>query len=65
MARKYDILICDDDLMSLPRKVCKTIKEAIDWIGCTKDALYKSQHIHGVMKAKGYIVELVSKEVIQ
>ena len=59
---KYDILICNDDAMSLPVHVCNTIQEAAEWIGCKRDALYKSLHLNGIMKAKGYIVELVKRE---
>ena len=60
----YDILICNDDEMSLPVHIVDTIEEASKWIKCTRSALYKSLHIHGVMKANGFIVELVRKEAI-
>ena len=61
--RNYDILICKDDSMSLPVHVCDTIQQACNWIGCKRDTLYKSIHLNGCMKAKGYIVELIEREV--
>ena len=62
--KNFDILICVNDKYSLPVHVCDTIEEATEWIGCSKSALYKSLHIHGIMQAKGYTVELVKRQVV-
>ncbi len=45
--------------ITLPLHICNTIEEASQWIQCTRDTLYKSLHLNGVMRAKGFIVELV------
>ena len=60
--KKYDVLICNDDELSLPVAVVDTIQEAVEFIGCHKSALYKNMHLYGVMKANGYIIELVKRE---
>ena len=39
--------------------IVNTIEEAAKWIGCTRQALYKSLQLHGVMKAHGYSIELI------
>ena len=39
--------------------LCDTIEQAAKWIESSTQALYKSLHLYGVMKAKGYIVERI------
>ena len=39
--------------------VCDTIEEASNWLKCTRQALYKSMQLYGVMKYKQYSLELV------
>jgi len=57
----YDILIVNDDQLSLPVAVVETIEEGADFIGCTTSALYKNMKLYGVMKANNYILELVRR----
>ena len=45
--------------------LCDTIEQASKWIGSSTQALYKSFHVLGVMKAKGFIVERVKDEPIK
>ena len=59
---KFDILICNDDELSLPVHIVDTIEEASKWIKCSKTTLYKNLHLNGVMGANGFIVELVKRE---
>ena len=59
---KKDILICTDDRLSLPVHVCDTIEEASQWIDCSISTLYYNMSLYGVMKAKGYIIELVERK---
>ena len=61
---KYDILIIkENDEFELPVHVCNTIKEASVFIGCKERILYKNMHLYGVMKANGYILEVVKREL--
>lgn len=62
--KKYDILICNDDEMSLPCAVVDTIENGASWIGCTVQALYKNMRLYGTMKANGYVLELVEREEV-
>ena len=39
--------------------IVDTLEQASAWIGCSRQALYESLHLQGVMKAKGYIVERI------
>ena len=60
--KQYDVCVCEDNDLSLMVAVCDTIQEASEFIGCSDRALYKSMKLYGVMKAKGYIIELVERE---
>lgn len=51
------IAIYEDTTTQNIAHIVNTIEEASQWLGCARDTLYKSLHLHGVMKAKGYIVE--------
>lgn len=48
----------DNDAETLAH-VVETITDASAWVGVTIDALYKAKHLHGVMKANGYKIELI------
>jgi len=63
--KRYLIGIYQDDETGLLSHIVKTIEEASQWIGCTIDALYKSKHQEGVMRAKGYKLELIKNEEIK
>ena len=39
--------------------IVDTLERAAAWIGCGRDTLYKSLHLNGIMKAKGFIVERI------
>ena len=58
----YDILIVEDNALALPVNVVETIEDASEWIGCSTQALYDNMALYGVMKAKGYVLELVPRE---
>lgn len=36
-----------------------SIADAGRWIGCHPDTFYKSMHVSGVMRAKGYKLEII------
>jgi len=40
--------------------IVPTIQEASEWLGVKRDTLYKSLHVHGVMKANGFTVETIA-----
>ena len=62
---KREIIIYkESDVFELPVTLVNTIEEASLFIGCSPRALYKNMQLHGVMKANGYVLELVTKEVI-
>ena len=48
--------------MELLSHIVKTIEEASRWIQCSIDSLYKARYIDGVMRAKGYKLELIENE---
>jgi predicted secreted protein len=60
--KKYSIGIYEDTKAETLANIVETITEASKWIGCTIDALYKAQHLTGVMKAKGYKIELIENK---
>ena len=60
---KYDILICNDDILELPVHVCSTIQEASDWLQCSQRILYKNKHLNGYMSYKGYKLEIVKRDI--
>ena len=60
--RKYDILICNDDEMSLPVHVCDTLEDASEWLGCNIRVLYNTQYKYNKMIYNGYVVELVKRD---
>ena len=60
--RKDIIIYKENDIYELPLAVVDTIEEESQFIKCTPRALYKNMRLYGVMKANGYIVELVSRE---
>ena len=62
---KYDILICNDDVMELPVHVVSTIEEAAKWLGCKIRTLYNTMHKDGYMHYGAYKLELVKREVIK
>lgn len=59
--RKLVGIYTQDDSGTLAH-IVETIAEASRWIGVTVDALYKSQHLHGTMQARGYKLELIDRE---
>ena len=61
---KFDILICNDDILELPVHVCSTIQEASDWLQCNIRVLYNSKHRQGYMNYNGFKIELVRKDVL-
>ena len=62
---KKDIIIYkENDIYELPLAVVDTIEEASQFIKCTPRALYKNMHLYGVMKANGYVLELVNREEV-
>ena len=61
---KREIIIYkENDIYELPVTLVNTVEEASKFIGCSPRTLYNNMHIHGVMKANGYVLELVSPEV--
>ena len=60
--KKYFVGIYEDNEAETLAHIVPTITEASRWIGCTIDTLYKSLHLNGVMKAKGYTLELIKNE---
>ena len=48
----------DDEIESLVN-IVKTIEEGAVWIGCSVQALYKNRLIDGVMRSKGFKLELL------
>ena len=60
--KNYIIGIYEDNEAETLAHIVPTITEASTWIGCTIDALYKSLHLNGVMRAKGYKLELIKNE---
>ena len=63
--KRYLIGIYQDDEMELLSHIVKTIEEASQWIGCSIDTLYKAKHQEGIMRAKGYKIELIKNEEIE
>ena len=62
---KREIIIYkEDDVFELPVTLVNTIEEASQFIGCAIQTLYNNMQLHGVMKANGYVLELVTKEVL-
>jgi len=62
--RKYINGIYEDNETETHAHIVYTITEASKWIGCTIDTLYKAQHLGGVMRAKGYKIELLKNEEV-
>jgi len=60
--KKYLIGIYEDTETETLAHIVDTITMASKWIGCTLDTLYKAQHLGGVMRAKGYKIELIKNE---
>ena len=60
--RKFIIGIYHDNEAETLANVVNTLTQASEWIGITLDALYKAKHLHGVMKANGYKIELIKNE---
>jgi hypothetical protein len=60
--RTYSVGIYEDNETETLAHIVNTITEASKWIGCTIDTLYKAQHLGGVMRAKGYKLELIKNE---
>ena len=60
--KKYLIGIYEDNEMELLSHIVKTVEEASRWIQCSIDSLYKAKYIDGVMRAKGYKLELIENE---
>jgi hypothetical protein len=60
--RKLIIGIYEDNEAGTLAHIVDTITEASKWVGCTIDAFYKSLHLTGVMRAKGYKIELLENE---
>ena len=48
----------DNEIESLVH-IVKTIEEGAVWIGCSVQALYKTRLIDGVMRSKGFKLELL------
>jgi hypothetical protein len=62
--KAYLIGIYEDNEMMLLSHIVRTIEEASKWIGCSIDTLYKAKHEDGIMRAKGYKLELIKNEEI-
>ena len=58
------IAIYDENNETL-HTIVNTIEEASKWLNVTRDALYKSLKLNGVMKAREYTVELVEIETLK
>ena len=48
----------DNEIESLVH-IVKTIEEGALWIGCSVQALYKNRLLDGVMRSKGFKLELL------
>lgn len=48
----------DDEIEGLVH-IVKTIEEGAIWIGCSVQALYKNRLIDGVMRSRGFKLELL------
>ena len=61
---KRDIIIYrENDIYELPvAPPFNSITECAVFIGCTQQALYKNMQLYGVMKANGFVLELVTPE---
>lgn len=57
--KKFIIGIYHDNDAETLANVVNTLSQASAWVGVTLDALYKAKHLHGVMKANGYKIELI------
>ena len=57
--RQYFIGVYEENGAETLAHVVETITEAAEWLGVSIDALYKAKHLHGVMRAKGYTLELI------
>ena len=51
--------IYNNDATLTLANIVDTLEQAAAWIGCSRQALYESLHLQGVMKAKGFIVEKI------
>ena len=58
------IAIYDENNETL-HTIVNTIEEASKWLNVTRDALYKSLKLNGVMKAREYTIELVEIETLK
>ena len=62
--KKHLIGIYEDNQAETLAHIVPTLSQASKWIGCTIDTLYKSLHLNGVMRAKGYKIELIKNEEV-
>ena len=60
--RKDIIIYKENDIYELPLAVVDTIEEASQFIKCGISTLYNNMSLYGVMKANGYVLELVQRE---
>ena len=61
---KREIIIYrENDIYELPVTLVNNIEEASKFIQCTPQALYKNMQLYGVMKANGFVLELVTPEI--
>ena len=58
------IAIYDENNETL-HTIVNTIEQASNWLNVTRDALYKSLKLNGVMKAREYTIELVEIETLK
>ena len=63
--KKYLIGIYEDNEAQTLAHIVNTLSQASAWLGVTLDALYKAKHLNGVMKAKGYTIELIKNEEVE
>ena len=56
----FAVGIYTDDSAETLCNITDTITEASNWVGVHVTALYKSKHLDGVMRAKGYKLELIN-----
>jgi len=55
--------IYHDDEVGTLAHIVDTLEQASKWLGVSRRALYYSLKINGVMRAKGFTVELIPEEI--
>ena len=62
MPKKYNILIVDDDMFSLPRFVCDSIKEASMFVGCKPKKIYNLRQRNEPLVINGFEILFLENE---